>query len=113
MLQLSFGPHTVSRLSTEYVMAIQHTGLDESWNPLPAVPINGSVEFAFVPFGEEPIETDWVPGEGIAVFDGQYARTLIGPEGQVELQPGKYHVWVRIIDPPEKGVQKSGVLNVY
>lgn len=113
MMKLSFGHQKVSRLSTEFVQAIQDTGLDDSFNPLPAVPLGGEIEFAFIPLAEEPTSLDWHPGEGVAVFGDQYARVLIGPEGVQEFEPGRYAVWIRITDPPEKGVHNSGVLDVY
>ena len=41
-----------------------------------------------------------------------YARCLVGPDGAVELKPGTYTVWVKIVDSPEAPLIPAGPLKV-
>jgi hypothetical protein len=99
-----------SSLSTEYV----RYQVQATLNGLPYSPVQDTVQFAFLPIGQEPILTDWVTGSWETVTQygmPQYnARCLVGPNGAAVLPKGQYVVWLRIADTPEVPVRNVGNL---
>lgn len=73
-------------------------------------PTEDPVEFAFPAPGEDP-ET-WIGGTWEEGTDGFLARCLVGPGGSIELDPGRYRVWVRFTDEAEVPVKEAGTLVV-
>lgn len=91
---------TMSRLSREYVFLDVTTPNDLSM---------ATAEVAFISTPEGiPVVSDW---EAADLIDNRI-RILVGPGhiDAIELNPGDYQVWAKIIDSPEMPVRRVGVL---
>ena len=96
---------SMSRLSREYVFLDVQTPNNLS---------SSTTEVAFMSQPQDiPTTGDW---ENATLLDegGWRIRILIGPGHQdsVELSPGDYQVWAKIIDYPEQPVRRVGVLEI-
>ena len=74
------------------------------------------VRFAFTA-GVPPVTADWVTGSWeTEVLPHKsiitYARCLVGTGGSIELEPGTYSIWVRVMDDPEHPAQCVGDLHI-
>lgn len=97
-----------SVLSTGYVSAsVVQTCDPVTYEPIFEEP-TGGIEFAFIPGGTRPVESDWVHGEWAGFGGSFYARVLIGPESDIPLGVGDYVVWSRYTKPPQKIIQAIG-----
>ena len=75
-------------------------------------PTDDTVNMAFLASGIEPDVADWQTAEWETDNGTYYARCLVGPGGTIELENGKYVVWVKIIDNPEIPVRSVGTLQI-
>ncbi|MEU5596683.1 hypothetical protein [Streptomyces sp. NPDC020298] len=103
---------TIDRDSREYVQAEVTVNVQgQPYNPTADV-----VEFAFASVGGRP--STWYAGgwDGTASIPGTNsyrAQVLVGPSsGGPALSPGRYAVWIRVTDSPERPVIPVGQLNV-
>lgn len=87
----------------EYV----RTTLKSSADPTGTLP-----DFAFMVGDRKPTVADWKAGSWVAgtTYD---ARLLIGPGSDVDLEPGRYTVWFRVIDNPEIPIDPFDTLELY
>lgn len=104
---------TQSALSLEYVAA----AITATAAGTPVNPTADSVEFAFTTVTAKPVSGDWKTG----TWDGTQPRPpgnayiahcLVGPGGTVELPAGRYTMWVRVTDNPERPVIPFGRLHI-
>jgi len=76
-------------------------------------PINDTVRMAFIPKKlVTPVAGDWKVATWEVDGLTYYARCLVGPGGAATLTPGKYYVWVKIVDNPEVPEKVSDYLRV-
>lgn len=94
----------ISQLSREFITA---TAYEDTYEDLTG---NG-VQFAFPVKDTTPIEDDWENGvwmtEGVNI-----AAILVGPTA-LALSPGRYDVWIRVVDNMERPVRDIGQLTIY
>lgn len=91
---------SMSRLSREYVFVDIETVDDLS---------TATSEVAFMAAEAIPTVSDWHPADLVGTWS---VRILVGPgsANAVELAPGDYQIWVKIIDFPEAPVRRPGML---
>jgi hypothetical protein len=76
-------------------------------------PTHDVVEFAFTAT-DDLDNAVWFTGDWETTDHGKYfARCLVGPDGDAELDPGVFKVWVRVTDNPEIPVRFAGNVKVY
>lgn len=96
---------TRSRVTLEYVrVSVTETG----GQPIAST----TVQLALVP-GRVPTEQDW--HSGVWQTEPGPSRTaaiLVGPGGTLELPPGRYDVWYRFDDTPERPARVAGRLAI-
>lgn len=105
-----------SHLSTEYVrIPVKVLENGEEIDPTD-IPIRMS--FTAAPY-TSPVEADWQAAEWETNLDGEvldgvryryFARVLVGPDGGLELVPGKYRPWLDADDSPERVVRITSLL---
>ncbi len=92
-------PKTQPQASTETILVpIRHIVLGVDTDPTA-----DSVSMAFLPYGQDPLDSDAHPGTW-QTWPGPiyYAACLVGPKnGGVALPPARYIVWVHITDSPD------------
>lgn len=91
---------SMSRLSREYVFIDLETPDNLS---------TASAEVAFMSAEAIPNTEDWHNAD---LVDNWSIRILVGPGSvnAVELAPGDYQIWIKIIDFPEAPVRRPGML---
>lgn len=63
---------------------------------------NDPVYMAFQPLGADTIGAEWLTASWLGGANIPTVICLVGPNGgQVQLQPGSYQMYVRIVDNPE------------
>lgn len=71
---------------------------------------------AFKLIGQTPAPGDFVAASWETIntqFGTTYnARCLVGPGGMIQLQPGVYGVWIKIVDNPEIPVAQVDQLTI-
>jgi len=67
-------------------------------------------QVAFMPPGERPASGDWNTGSLVNEGGSWWIRLLVGPAGDIALEPGDWQEWVRILDNPEQPLRKPGIL---
>lgn len=71
-------------------------------------PTDDVVEMAFVPFDvAEPSSSDWNTASWETAAGVYLARCLVGPAGAVQLDAGRYRIFIRVSDNPEIPVKVS------
>lgn len=76
------------------------------------VPDGSTVELAFVARATRPVAADFVPAEWHAEGGRVFARTLIGPDGGLELEAGLFDVFARVDAAPEDAWIAAGSLRM-
>lgn len=106
-------PKTQDRLSLDDFIIPVYPQVPAGMNPDPSVDV---VQFQFVVGGlpkrneptesSTPITTGWLDGFWISQAPGPLlAAILVGPGGGIELAPGRWAAWIRIVDNPTVPVQ--------
>lgn len=93
--------------ATQYVRALCSGSDDEGPLDLTALP----VAFAFTSVGALPQDSDWMSGDWV-LSSGYRARIKVGPDGDLDLAPTDYAVWVQIITDEETVQLQAGFLTV-
>lgn len=96
----------LSKLSKEYVR-VPVTATEDG---VPVDPTTDVVAFSFPPVYHDP--DTWVTGEWEVAGGTTFARILVGPGGDVVLDEGTFHVWLRVTDAPEVPVKRTGQLRI-
>lgn len=100
----------ISSLSTEYV-AVDVSMMAGS---LQSNPTSSQVQFAFVNTINQPAANQWVTGLWATGGPPYVAQILQGPTGgTVNLAPGRYAVWIKIITPTQVPIRNTGTLVIY
>jgi hypothetical protein len=107
-------PKTQDRLSLDEFMIPVQVIIPEGGN---ADPTTDVVQFQFVngglPARSHPTEGGWVDGFWITRAAGTIlACVLVGPGGAVELDPGTWAAWMRVVDNPTVPVAPVDVLTI-
>lgn len=100
---------TIPVTSREYLLIpdITATGTDGVEDPTTL-----TVEFAFLPAGLDPEESDWHAGGWQPDAATPTARILIGPDGVAAPPEGDYKVWLRITGTVERPTRIVGNLSI-
>jgi hypothetical protein len=105
-----FNSTYISSLSTEPVsvdVSMMAGGLSSD-------PTSSAVQFAFVNTVNQPASDQWVNGTWAAGGPPYVAQILQGPSGgTVNLPPGRYAVWIKIITSSQVPVRNTGTLVIY
>lgn len=99
---------TISVLSSEYV----RVSVAASVNGAEIDPTGDAVQMAFMAQGTTPGAGDWKtaswetdPTQTPVIH---YARTVVGPSGVIQLAPGVYDTYLKVVDNPEVPVKRAG-----
>lgn len=95
-------------LTLEFV----RVSVDVKQNGVSVTPTGWDVSFAFMPRGVLPGISDWVEGDWETDGSEYIARCMVGPGGAIEVEIGRYVIWVFIDGPVEKPVRPVGTLTV-
>lgn len=102
--------YVIYAVSAEYV----RVSVAASVNGTDIDPTGDAVQLAFTLQGALPGAGDWKTAswetDPTQLPPIHYARALVGPSGVVQLAPGLYDVFLKVIDNPELPVKKSGPL---
>lgn len=95
-------PKTQDRLSLDDVMIPVTVVVPEGGNPDPALDV---VQFQFVkgglPMRARPTDDGWLTGFWITRQSGTLLACIaVGPGGTIELAPGRWAIWMRVVDNP-------------
>ncbi len=71
-------------------------------------PTGDDVFMTFTLTEDEPSDSDWQSAEWETNGSIYYARILVGPSSDAELDDGEWFVWVKVIDSPEEPVRRAG-----
>jgi len=105
-------PKTMSRLSTDDVLVPVQLVIPDGANP---VTPNDVVEFAFVIGGLPPRAEpngSWTTGFWLQTAGQLLAGVRVGPSGAIDLGPGIWAVWVKILDNPTTPVEAVDTLTI-
>lgn len=102
----------ISAQSTEWV----RVAISAKESGVRVDPTTSSAQIAFVARGDDdggPTTGDWLDAEWETAGTQYYARTLVGPSGNLTLNKGYYRIWVKLSIAPEAPVMAAGTLYVY
>lgn len=95
-------PKTQSRWSLDDLLFPVNLIIPDGANPDPALDV---VQFQLVlgglPARAQPTEPAWMNGFWLPAANGVlYAGVLVGPGGTLTPAPGRWAVWIRVVDNP-------------
>jgi hypothetical protein len=96
-----------------YVTSLENIAVSVT-APSAVNPTSYSVEFAFmaVPPPNQPVISQWVTGSWQSTSLPYLALCLVGPDGTIQLTPGQWYVWFKILASPEIPVKYAGILQI-
>lgn len=75
-------------------------------------PTSSPVKIAFPVIDVDPVIDDWLDASWETIDGNFFARVLVGPTGDIELDRGDYDALVQIFDNPESPVLRAGLLRI-